>query len=70
MGQSTDLTFPTRYLLVTRFSELTGYTDKAVRRKIEDGVWVEGSEWRRCPDGRIVIDIVGFTKWVESRGAG
>ena len=56
---------PVRYVRLPRFSELTGYTQKAVRRKIEEGVWIEGREYRRAPDGHIIIDMVGFEKWVE-----
>lgn len=43
----------------------TGYSQKAVRKKIETGVWLEGHEYRRAPDNRIVIDMEGFEKWVK-----
>jgi hypothetical protein len=46
---------------------LTGYTVKAIERKIERGDWVEGKVWRRAPDGRIVIDMTGYHQWVEGR---
>lgn len=46
-----------RYQLIPRFCATSGYTDKAVRRKIEEGVWIEGREYRRAPDGHIVIDL-------------
>lgn len=45
-----------RYQLIPKFCAESGYTDKAVRRKIEEGVWLEGREYRRAPDGHIVID--------------
>lgn len=44
----------------------TGYSVKAIERKREDGVWVEGREWIRAPDGRPLISIEGFNRWVES----
>jgi hypothetical protein len=47
----------------------TGLTEKAIRRKIEDGKWIEGSEYHRDPDGRIWIDIEGVMKWVVSARA-
>jgi hypothetical protein len=47
------------------FERLTGYTQKAVRRKIEEGVWLEGKQYRRAPDGHILIDMDGYEKWVE-----
>lgn len=54
-----------RYVRVSKFAELTGYTDKAVRRKIEEGVWILGKHYRKAPDGAILIDIQGFDRWVE-----
>lgn len=54
-----------RYTLVKKAAELTGYSEKAIQRKIEDGVWTEGREYRRAPDGRVLIDLAGYEKWVE-----
>lgn len=56
-----------RYVLMKVATQLTGYTVKAMERKIERGAWVEGKVWKRAPDGRILIDIVGFQKWVEGQ---
>lgn len=56
-----------RYVLPAKFEELTGYTVKAVERKIESGVWREGHEFRRAPDGRILIDLEGYDRWVENQ---
>lgn len=53
-----------RFLLISRFAELSGYTDKAVRRKIQDGVWMESQEYFKAPDGHILIDLEGFERWV------
>lgn len=55
-----------RYVRINKFVELTGYTEKAVRRKIEEGVWVAGREYRRAPDSTIFIDMEGFARWVEA----
>ena len=41
----------------------TGYTEKALRRKIEDGILLEGVHYYRAPDGRISIDTKAFEKW-------
>jgi hypothetical protein len=43
---------------------ITGLTEKAIRRKIEDGKWVEGREFARAPDGGIFVLMDGFRKWV------
>lgn len=57
----------TRYVLLPLATVLTGYTVKAMERKIERGDWVEGKVWRRAPDGRTLIDLVGYQRWVEGR---
>ena len=54
-----------RYVLITKFCELTGYSDKAVRRKIEDGIWRQGHEYVKAPDGHIMIDTENYVTWVE-----
>jgi len=54
-----------RYVLLPLANLLTGYSVKAMERKIERGDWQEGKVWRRAPDGRIVIDVVGYQRWIE-----
>jgi hypothetical protein len=56
-----------RYLLVPKFCAESGYTDDAVRAKIKSGVWLEGLVWRKAPDGRILIDVEGYERWVEGK---
>jgi len=58
---------PARYVLLPLAQVLTGYTVKAMERKIERGDWPEGKVWLHAPDGRIVIDLMGYQKWIESR---
>lgn len=58
---------PARYVLLPLANAITGYSVKAMERKIERGDWPEGKVWRRAPDGRILIDILGYQKWAESR---
>ena len=54
-----------RYVRVKKFAELTGYTEKAIYHKIENGTWIQGRQYRRAPDGNICIDMEGFYRWVE-----
>lgn len=56
-----------RWVLVPLFCTLTGYTDKAVRRKIEEGIWLQGRHYRKAPDGRITMDLQAYYAWVEGR---
>src|SRR5687768_14806096 len=53
---------------ITRFAEMSGYTTGAVHKKIERGVWLEGVQWFRAPDGRILISIEGYDSWVGGQG--
>jgi hypothetical protein len=54
-----------RYIRIPFFCQQTGWTEKAVRRKIEDGVWIAGREYKKAPDGAILIDVEGYERWVE-----
>lgn len=54
-----------QWVLINVFSNLTGYTDKAVRRKIEDGVWLENIHYKKAPDGRVTMNLQEYYKWVE-----
>jgi len=55
-----------RYVLLPLANLLTGYSVKSMERKIERGDWQEGKVWKRAPDCRIVIDVLGYQRWVES----
>jgi hypothetical protein len=55
----------TPYPVIAKFCEFTGYSVKAVEKKIETGVWLEGREYHRAPDGRLLMDIDGFNRWVR-----
>lgn len=54
-----------RYVTIELASLKTGYSVDAINRKIDAGVWVEGREWKRAPDGRRLVDMVGYEAWVE-----
>ena len=56
-----------RYVLLPVAQLLTGYTVKAIQRKIERGDWPEGKVWRHAPDGHVVVDMMGYDRWVEGR---
>ncbi|MDV3502528.1 excisionase [Marinobacter sp. M-5] len=49
-----------------KLSELTGYSEGALHKKIHDGVLVEGIHYYRGPDGRIHFDIEEYQKWVKA----
>jgi hypothetical protein len=53
------------YVTIPVAAATTGYSAKAIRRKIEAGVWLEGREFRRAPDGHVLISVKGYESWVE-----
>jgi hypothetical protein len=55
---------PARFVLLELAVHCTGYTVKAMEKKIERGDWAEGKEYRKAPDGRIHIDLQGYEQWV------
>lgn len=65
--QQPVLVAPARYVLLPVANAITGYSVKAMERKIERGDWPEGKLWKRAPDGRILIDMMGYQRWVESQ---
>ena len=54
---------PARFVTIRLAEQLTGITEKAIRRKMERGIWLEGKHWRRA-DGGIFIDMKEFEQWV------
>lgn len=55
---------PARFVTIELAEVVIGLTAKAIRRKIEDGIWAEGKQYRRR-DGRVFVDLRGFETWVE-----
>ena len=60
---------PAPYVTIALASTMTGLSEKAIRRKIEEGKWLHGREYRRSPDGGVFISIKGFTSWLEQARA-
>ena len=53
------------YVTIAFFASLTGYSAKAIRRKIESRIWLEGREYRKAPDGHVLVSLKGYQQWVE-----
>lgn len=56
---------PQPYVTVRLAACISGLSEKAIHRKIEDGTWIEDREFRRLPDSRILIDLRASQRWVE-----
>lgn len=62
---------PARFVSLELASTITGYSVRAMQTKIDRGVWLDGHEYIRAPDGRILVDIKGYELWaVGQRRAG
>lgn len=53
------------YLTIDKFALLSGYTAGAIRAKVKEGVWVEGEEYIRAPDNRVLVSVGGFEQWAK-----
>lgn len=69
MSSTPVLVAPAPYVRISLAAAIFGLTEKAIRRKIEDGKWLENREFRRSPDGEIWISVQGVTRWVEKATA-
>lgn len=58
---------PDNLVTIGLYAAITGKSEKALRRKIEDGKIIEGVHYHRSPDGCVWIDREGMRKWVTGR---
>ena len=54
-----------RWVTVKKFADESGYSEVAVRRKIQDQKW-PAAIWIKALDGHILINTEEYEKWVES----
>ncbi len=55
-----------KYKTINQFSLESGYTEKAIRCKIQKGQWND-QVIVKAPDGRMLISIEGYNEWVENK---
>ncbi|WP_373753615.1 excisionase [Neisseria weixii] len=53
--------------LLKKYAEMSGYTENAIRSKINKGIWIEGRHYHRAPDRHIVIDVQEVEKWQKNQ---
>ena len=53
------------FVTLTHFHKLTGYSPAAVRGKIRRLEWLEGIHYQKAPDGRLLIHLGEYEKWVK-----
>lgn len=57
---------PASHVTLTLAQAVTGLSIKSMEARIARGVWLQGKEYHRAPDGRIFVDLRGYALWVES----
>lgn len=63
---NTDVLTPLpKWIFAQQYANLTGSTRKAIERKCQDGVWREGVEWIKAPDGKIRVNWRAIDLWIE-----
>ena len=55
---------PNRRVTIQFAKAVTGLSVSAMRTKIARGIWLEGKEYHRDPQGGIWIDLLGVNAWV------
>lgn len=50
---------------IDKLADLSGYTTKALRCKIERGEFIESVHFYKAPDGRIHFDVKEYLKWLQ-----
>lgn len=68
-GEVPVMVAPAPYVQLPLAAAITGYSVKAMRRKIETGMWVEGREFVKAPDGHVLISMAGYRRWAEKAAA-
>lgn len=51
-------------LRINKFCELTGWSEAAIRQRIQRGEWIDGLEYVRI-NKTLLISIKGYESWVE-----
>lgn len=52
------------YVTIKKLSEQIGYSEVAIRRKIQRGTWIRDVHWVKAPDGRILMVPEAIQRWI------
>ena len=58
-----------KWVKISKFTEISGYSVDAVHCKRKKGQWEEGVIWMKAPDGNIMINWREVDNWVEGKAA-
>jgi len=54
-----------KWVTVKKLSEMSGYTDDAIRAKKQKGVWLIDKHWTKAPDNKVLFNSKAIDDWVE-----
>ena len=54
---------------IKNFSQLSGYTEKAVRNKIYRGIWVKNIHYSKSREAQITINLSDIESWIQGADA-
>jgi hypothetical protein len=55
------------WVTIKKLSDMTGYTQDAIRAKIKKGHWLKGIHWRKAPDNRNLMNVKAIERWIEGK---
>lgn len=58
--------YPKKWVSIKAYCALTGETEKAITRRREKGIWLDGRHTTIGPNGRLWVNLIEADKWVES----
>ena len=58
------------WITIRKLSDLSGYSEDAIRAKIKKGVWLLGQHCIKAPDGRILFNPQKYNEWAQGDNHG
>lgn len=58
-----------KWIKLVKYCEVTGDTPDAFQARRRRGVWIEGLQFTKAPDGTIWINTDEVDKWVEQQSS-
>lgn len=49
---------------IKKFSEISGYSEEAIRQKLKKGIWRYREHAFKAPDGRILLKPTKIEDWI------
>lgn len=59
------LVVPCKWVLGKLASLMTGHSENALRKKVQDGIWLKGVHYTKGADGKLYYNWAEIDNWVE-----